>query len=75
MQTQYFISQNIHRVTTYNDGAFVCVDVYSSKHAAAPVQTKYFPAGSTAPVALFAARSDAAKWVAQLTDGLEVGRA
>lgn len=75
MTTQYFLGENIHRVTTYAEGAFVCVDVYSSKHATAPAQTRYFPADSTAAVALFAARSDAAAWVARLTDGLQEGRA
>ncbi len=75
VKTQYFLGQNIHRVTTYTDGAFVAVDVYSSAHATAPVQTRYFPAGSTDRIALFAARSDAAAWVARLTDDLPEGRA
>jgi hypothetical protein len=74
MNTQYFISADIHRVTTSTNGAFICVDVYTSKHATSPVQTKYFPAGSTDAVALFAARSDAASWVARITDGLQEGR-
>lgn len=69
--TRYFTAPanvaSIHRVTTYDNGAFVSVDVYSSKHATAPAVSRCFPAGDTTQVALFAARSSAAAWVATVT--------
>lgn len=71
MTTQYFTGSNIHRVTTYAHGAFVAVDVYTSKHATAPAWSRQFAAGDTDKLSLFAARSNAAMYVAKITDGMQ----
>ncbi len=75
MTTQYFTGSNIHRVTTYNNGAFVSVDVYASAHATAPAWSKLFAAGDTDKLSLFAARSNAAMYVAKITDSMVEGKA
>jgi hypothetical protein len=72
-KTQYFAAPvsfaPIHRTHMYDNGAFVCVDVYTSEHATAPINTRYFGGKDTTPVALFAARSEAVMYVARLTAG------